>query len=72
MADKSIFRVLLLLFAIALLAMRLDYRSGIIYERGTSTITGRSWRSVPSGRAALMSIIFSSAVARMGRSAPGQ
>jgi protein-S-isoprenylcysteine O-methyltransferase Ste14 len=61
MGSESVFRVLLLLAGIALLAIRAYYQSKILPDRQRTTVTGRSWRLLPGAMASLTSIVFSGA-----------
>ncbi len=58
MDQESVFRFLFLLAAIGMLAIRVYYQAKILPESRGTTITGRTWRLIPGGIAALASITF--------------
>ena len=58
MDQEIVFRLLFLLAAIAMLAIRVYYQAKLLPESRRTIVTGSSWRLIPGGIAALTSIVF--------------
>jgi len=58
MASITAFRVLFILAALAMTAIRVYYQSKILPERDRTAVTGSNWRLIPGAIAALVTLVF--------------
>jgi protein-S-isoprenylcysteine O-methyltransferase Ste14 len=56
--QETIFRLLILLSGVAMLAIRSCYQSGVLRDRARTTVVGSRWRLIPGGIAALTTTVF--------------
>lgn len=58
MAGNSAFRILFVLSALAMTAIRVYYQSKILSDRRRTTVAGSNWRSIPGGIATFVTLLF--------------
>jgi protein-S-isoprenylcysteine O-methyltransferase Ste14 len=59
LGQADAFRILYVTLGVAMLSIRVYYQSRVLRDQRSTTVTGRSWRLIPGGLAATVSVVFS-------------